>query len=103
MLRNGIEIGAATVSVAGPVAGTWAYALRSIDGDGQHWLRLPLPGGKPSDLAVPREEWARFQVPEEFRRAVAGILQPGSKVIVTSDSRSAGSAGSSMTVVADAS
>jgi hypothetical protein len=37
------------------------------------------------EVSVPREEWQRFRAPEEFRRAVAAIVQPGTTVIVTSD------------------
>ena len=36
VLRNGVVIGSAPVTVRGIVTGTWAYALRSIDKDGQH-------------------------------------------------------------------
>ena len=85
VLRNGVEIGAAAVTVGAPMAGTWAYSLRNIDGEGQHWLRLPL-SGEPANQLVPREEWSRFQAPEAFRRAVAAIVEPGTTVIVTSDS-----------------
>lgn len=86
VLRNGIEIGSATVSVGGPITGTWAYALRSFDGDSQQWLRLPLSDEEPANVVVPREEWGRFEAPAEFRRAVAAILQPGSTIVVTADS-----------------
>jgi hypothetical protein len=85
VLRNGVEIGAASVTVGAPMTGTWAYSLRNIDGEGQHWLRLPL-SGQPANQLVPREEWSRFQAPEAFRRAVAAIVEPGTTVIVTSDS-----------------
>ena len=85
VLRNGVEIGAASVTVGAAMAGTWAYSLRNIDGEGQHWLRLPL-SGEPANQPVPRDEWNRFQAPEGFRRAVAAIVQPGTTVIVTSDS-----------------
>ncbi len=42
VLRNGIEIGSAAVTVDGPVSGTWAYSLRDVDASGQHWIRVPL-------------------------------------------------------------
>ena len=86
VLRNGVEIGSAPVSVRGPMPGSWAYTLRNIDSEGQHWLRLPLSGEITPNQPVPREEWNRFQAPESFRRAVASIVQPGTTVIVTTDS-----------------
>ena len=92
VLRNGVEIGSAPVSVRGPTAGSWAYTLRNIDSEGQHWLRLPLSGETGPNQPVPREEWDRFQAPEQFRRAVASIMQPGSTVIVTTDSLRSGGA-----------
>jgi len=99
VMRNGIVIGSAPVSVQGPVDGTWAYALRNVDADGQHWLRLDLAGDKGSDRPVPREEWRRFHAPESFRRAVAGIIQPGTTIVVTPDSLRAGETGNEVTVI----
>lgn len=99
VLRNGIEIGSATVSVQGPKTGSWAYSLRNVDGDGQHWLRLPMAGDPTQQQVVPREEWSRFEAPEPFRRAVAGIVQPGTTVIVTADSlRSGATAAPAVTI-----
>jgi hypothetical protein len=99
VLRNGIQIGSAPVTVEGPAAGTWAYALRSIDGDGQHWLRVRLSGEAEGEQAVPREEWRRFAAPEAFRSSVAAIVEPGTTIIVTPDSLRAGSAASRVTVI----
>ena len=98
VLRNGIEIGAAPVSVRGAMTGTWAYTLRNIDGEGQHWLQLPLSGDAPI-RPVSRDEWARFQAPETFRRAVAAIVQPGTTVIVTSDSLRSGKSRAPVTMI----
>jgi hypothetical protein len=86
VLRNGVIIGSAPVSIEGPVSGSWAYALRGIDSAGQHWVRLDLSPGSSDKDAVPREEWNRFSAPEAFRKAVAGIVQPGMTVVVTADS-----------------
>jgi hypothetical protein len=99
VLRNGIRIGSAPVTVEGPAAGTWAYALRSIDGDGQHWLRVRLSGEPDGEQPVPREEWRRFAAPEQFRRAVAGIVEPGTTIIVTPDSLRTGAPASWVTVI----
>lgn len=99
VLRNGVEIGSAQVAVSGPVTRSWAYALRSVDAAGQHWIRVPLSADAARDEAVPREEWQRFKAPDEFRRAVAKIVEPGTTVIVTPESLASGSTGSRLTVI----
>jgi hypothetical protein len=99
VLRNGVEIGSAEVSVDGPIDGTWAYTLRSIDSAGQHWLRVPLTSGAATDRAVPRDEWQRFHAPEAFRQAIAQIVAPGTTVVVTSDSLTAGAVAIPLTVI----
>lgn len=98
VLRNGIEIGAATVTVDGPVSGTWAYTLRNVDASGQHWMRVSLSPHS-SDPSVPHEEWQRFHAPEAFRRAIAEIVRPGTTVVVTSDSLISGAVASPLTVI----
>ena len=91
VLRNGVIIGSAPVSVAGEVSGTWAYALRSIDTVGQHWIRLDLSPESTGE-AVRAEEWQRFSAPETFRKAVAGLVHPGMTIVVTADSLETASA-----------
>jgi len=99
VLRNGIEIGSADVAVEGPVPGTWAYALRKADASGQQWIRLSLSSEDASAEPVPRGEWQRFHAPEGFRRAVAGIVRPGTTVVVTSDSLTSGAVATPLTVI----
>ena len=99
VLRNGVEIGSAPVAVAGPTNGGWAYALRSVDAAGQHWMRVPLSTDSSADQHVAREEWQRFSAPQQFRRAIAGIVQPGTTVIVTSDPLKSGATGTPLTVI----
>lgn len=99
VLRNGIKIGSAPISVEGPVAGTWAYALRSVDAAGQHWIKLELSPKASADQGVPREEWRRFKAPEQFRRAIAAIVEPGTTVVVTADSLRKGETGAALTVL----
>ena len=93
VLRNGVIIGSAPVRVAGGVSGTWAYALRSIDAGGQHWTRLELSPESNDDEAVRVDEWQRFSAPEAFKKAVAGIVQPGMTIVVTADSLEPSSSG----------
>ena len=99
VLRNGIEIGSAPVKVEGPVTGTWAYAMRSIGASGQEWIRIRLASGSSDGERVPREEWQRFRAPEQFKRAIAAIVEPGTTVVVTADSLKDGAAGWSLTVL----
>ena len=98
VLRNGIEIGRAEVTVDGPVTGTWAYTLRDVDSSGQHWIRVPL-SAEPNDQPVSREEWQRFHAPVPFRQAVAAIVRPGTTVVVTSDSLKRGAVASPLTII----
>lgn len=86
VLRNGVLIGSAPVTMDGRVAGTWAYALRNIDSKGQHWVRLTLSVKPATSDEVAPSEWSRFHAAEDFRRAVASVIVPGTTVIVTSDS-----------------
>jgi hypothetical protein len=93
VLRNGVVIGSAPVTVKGSVAGTWAYSLRGIDSSGQHWVRLQLTRGSAGAQPVQKDEWQKFVAPEAFRKAVAAVVEPGMTIVVTPDSlRSAAAA-----------
>ena len=92
VLRNGVLIGSGPVVVEGAVNGTWAYALQRADSAGQHWTRVQLGASSDAEEKVPVEEWQRFRAPEEFRRAVAAIIEPGTTIVVTADSIDPGAA-----------
>jgi hypothetical protein len=92
VLRNGVLIGSGPVQVEGPVNGTWAYALQRMDAAGQHWTRVQLSSARGAAEKVPVEEWQRFRAPEEFRRKVASIIEPGATIVVTADSVKPGAA-----------
>ena len=98
VLRNGVIIGSAPVEVEGSLSGSWAYALRTAGGRNE-WIHIDLSSDKATGKPVSREEWARFRAPEEFKRAVAAILVPGSTIIVTPDSLQAGSTGTALTII----
>jgi hypothetical protein len=85
VLRNGVVIGSGPVTVQGVVQGSWMYALRDVDASGQHWIRMRLSG---ADAGVPvaGEEWRQFRAPEELRRKIGAILEPGATIVVTNDS-----------------
>lgn len=86
VLRNGVVIGSGPVAVDGVVTGTWAYALRSIDGQGQHWVRLTLSAKPTAAVEVASSEWSRFRASEAFKHAIAALIEPGTTIVVTSDS-----------------
>jgi hypothetical protein len=96
VLRNGVVIGSGPVTVDGPISGTWAYALRSVDSAGRHWIELKLGGG---ETAIQAGEWQRFRAPDEFRNLVAQIVVPGTTVVVTADSLKQGATGTALTVL----
>ena len=100
VMRDGVEIGSSPVRVGGKVDGAMAYVLRAWDDRGMHWLKLQFsgPGGA---MEVAANEGERFQAPTSFRHAVATVLRPGSVVIVTPESLSAGSPGKGLTVLED--
>lgn len=99
VLRNGVEIGESEVTVDGPVNGTYAYTLRNIDASGPHWMHVSLSSDARSDQEAPREEWQHFHAPDEFRRAIAQIVRPGTTVVVTSDSLIASAVAAPVTVL----
>ncbi|MCL6684481.1 L,D-transpeptidase family protein [Sphingomonas alba] len=98
VLRNGVEIGSAVVTVDSVAPGTWAYELRSAEGHEQ-WIRLAIDGNESAETAVPSEEWQRFHAPDAFRSLVASIVEPGTTVVVTGDSLVDASAGSVQSLI----
>lgn len=99
VLRNGVEIGSSPVEVEGPVTGTWAYAMKSSSPSGQNWIRIRLTSGETPEEEVAPEEWQRFKAPEQFKRAVAAVVSPGTTVVVTADTLNDGETGSPVTIL----
>ncbi|QIK95488.1 L,D-transpeptidase family protein [Sphingomonas sp. HDW15A] len=100
VMRGGVEIGSAPVRVNGDLGGGLAYVLRAWDTTGQHWMKLQF-SGHGAGMDVSAEEGRRFEAPAGFRHAVAGVLRPGSVVIVTPESLKAGSPGQKLDVIKD--
>jgi hypothetical protein len=98
VLRNGKVIGSAPVTVEGPVDGTFAYALKSIDAKGQNWVRVALAGDS-SGEPISTAEFQRFRADPEFRRNVAAIVGPGTTVVVTPDSLKSGGVAQPLTLI----
>jgi hypothetical protein len=100
VLRNGVPIGSAPVRIAGEVIGTTAYTLSAIENDHYRWIKLPLPGETlAGPVEVTPDERARLIVPKDIQRAMAGVVTPGTTVVVTLDTLRAGGSGKKMTVM----
>jgi hypothetical protein len=99
VLRNGIEIGRSAIRFDLPVAHTAAFSLRSIDAQGTHWLRLPIPGQPVPSGELTAEERGQGHLPEEFRNALASVITPGTTVLVTPASLASGGTGQALTVI----
>jgi len=101
VLRGGVEIGSAPVRANEPVAGAMAYVLRASDASGRQWLKLNFAGaGQGTEVAA--GEGQKFDTPSGFRSLVADILSPGSAIIVTPESLTAGGPGTELTVIENA-
>jgi hypothetical protein len=100
VLRNGVPIGSAPVRIAGEVNGTTAYTLGSIEGDNYKWIKLPMPGETlVGPVEVTPDERARLTVPVDIQKAMAGVVTPGTTVVVTPDTLQSGGAGKRITVM----
>lgn len=97
VLRNGVIIGTAPITLDGRISGTTAYVMRAQAQSGRSWLRIELPG----QMAAAAEDdlRGRIQVPEQFRRDVDAILQPGTTVVITGDTLRSSGSGDRMTVL----
>ena len=101
VLRGGVEIGSAPVRANQPVDGAMAYVLRASDAGGRQWLKLNFAGpGEGTDVAP--GEGHKFDAPAGFRSLVADVLSPGSAIIVTPESLTAGGPGTELMVIENA-
>jgi hypothetical protein len=98
VLRNGVIIGSAPTTVDGPVHGTTAYALKSVDAKGQNWVRVAL-GGDKSSQPISTAEFQRFKADPGFRHDIISIVGPGSSIVVTADSLKSGGLAQPMAVI----
>jgi len=98
VLRNGIVIGSAPVTIDGRIERTSAFVMQAGGAAGRAWIQVPLPGQVVA-AAASGELRGRIHVADSFRLAVESVLRPGSTVVVTPDSLRAGSTGRGMTVV----
>ncbi|HET9429410.1 MAG TPA: L,D-transpeptidase family protein [Allosphingosinicella sp.] len=83
VLRNGIVIGSAPVTIDGTIDRTTAYMLRAGVGAERSWIRISVPGQETDPGSELR---GRIHVEDGFRQNVEAILAPGTTVVVTQDS-----------------
>ncbi|WP_245833342.1 L,D-transpeptidase [Sphingomonas mucosissima] len=100
VLRNGKQIGSATVALDEPITATQAFTLRAIDAEGPHWLRLPLPGGGENMSGeLTAQELTKGHVPDEFRTRLEAVLTPGTTMLVTRETLATSGTGSKIAVL----
>ncbi|MFD1951271.1 L,D-transpeptidase [Sphingomonas arantia] len=98
VLRNGIEIGSSAIVLDTPVDRTAAFTLQAVDADGEHWLRLPLPGEtRTGELSA--ADRAKGRLPEGFRAALATVLTPGATLLVTRETLASAGTGTPVTII----
>lgn len=86
VLRNGIEIGSAPVQFDGVVDRTQAYVLQSVSGGDYRWKRVTLAGERATASVMAAPDGGAFQGTDLFRQALAGVVRPGTTLIVIPDS-----------------
>lgn len=86
VLRNGVIIGSAPVTVRGAEHANWVYTLRDSGAAGKQWIRLPLSSRAGGEQPVDGSEWQRFDTPQWFRDALHGVVGAGTTIVVTADS-----------------
>ncbi len=83
VMRNGVEIGRAKVSLQTTDQSTRVYAL-SVGADGKHqWVTLGLPGGEAAGQPLTGDQLAMLKAPQAFLDDVQPLLVPGVHVLVT--------------------
>lgn len=98
VLRNGIEIGSSPIALDAPVERTTAFSLQSVDVEGEHWIRLPMPGETAAG-ELSAVDKAKGRLPDGFRQALAGALTPGTTLLVTRETLASAGTGTRLTVI----
>lgn len=90
VLRGGREIGRAPLALGASVRGTRAYVLRA-EGSAMRWSRILLPGEiEPEAPDTAGDGWKTLGIDPVFRTQLRNALEPGTTVVLTSDSLAAG-------------
>jgi len=91
VLRGGVEIGSAPVAFDGVIDRVQAYVLQDVVAGDYRWQRLALPGEGRAAAGLAAPDTGRFQGSDPFRRALAGVVGPGTTLVVIPDSLGLGS------------
>jgi len=87
VLRNGVEIGRAKISVRDPQLplGTHTFVMRDAQGLADiTWVAVSMPGHyDEAGRALSHEAAQRVEIPPGFARAVGSLLAPGDTLFVT--------------------
>lgn len=89
VLRNGVVIGSAPVTIDAAIRQTSTYVLQISPDGTRTWLRVLLPG-QGADSAPEQELRGQIRAPDDFRRLVEPILRSGTTVVITQDSLTVG-------------
>lgn len=114
VLRNGVEIGRAKISVRDPSEplGTHTFVLREVpraaaapespDSPGLTWVAVAMPGHfDEAGRALSHEAAARVSMPRGFAHAVSLLLAPGTTLFVTDAPILAENTHADLTVLSD--
>ena len=110
VLRNGIEIGRARISVTNPDQGTHAYIVAEgfMDGDNPilpgtpmpKWITIGIPGHTgDAGKVVDEQSVARVSLDREFAANVIPLLKPGVVLLTTDEPVLPGTSGESLQVL----
>jgi len=110
VMRNGLEIGRAAITVASPEKpiGTEAFMLKSEPGspanadtpEGMRWMGIALPGARVGEgVAMNLENASRVDVPAPFATELLKVLTPGATLYVTDSPVLAQTTGPSLNVI----
>ncbi|WP_408590179.1 L,D-transpeptidase family protein [Novosphingobium sp.] len=103
VLRNGIEIGRAKVTIDGEPLGTHLLTLTAQPDGTQQWLLVGVAGHtEEANLPVEGDVLQRLTMPAAFRQSIAPLVVPGTTVLVTMAPINKKTTGSEMTVLAAA-
>ena len=98
VMKGGVEIGSAPVTVRGGDPDAQAYVLESWDSQGPHWVNLRFSAAR-EGAGTETQGKKQFDAPAGFRDSVLRSLRPGSVVVVTPKTLRAGGPGTPQTVI----
>ena len=103
VLRGGVEIGRARISVADPGTrfGTHAFVAQQVSAGAQpRWVGVAVPGhADDAGRTLDAQQLARVRMPAAFLEVMRPVIVPGTTLVVTDAEILPHTTGSAMTVV----